>query len=114
MNIKVNCKYSECNVWCTNKNIKRSILGLGTRLCILNDTNNCEYQEQKSRRPKVKPAPQPDNSFITALREDWGREDVCGPWTEYEKYDPDKPLKFYKRYWFISYNDGDSPNMETL
>ncbi len=33
MQRKINCKYNDRGAWCTNKKIKRSLFGLGTRLC---------------------------------------------------------------------------------
>lgn len=34
MIIKINCKYNDRGAWCTNKQIKRSLFGMGVRCCI--------------------------------------------------------------------------------
>lgn len=34
------------------------------------------------------------------ILEDWGKEDVFGPWTPPHK--EGEPLKFYKSYWLIT------------
>ena len=59
MGIRINCKYNDQGAWCFNKNIKRSLLGLGARCCIIypNWNGYCEYQE-KYARPKAPPSPQ--------------------------------------------------------
>lgn len=31
--INVNCIYNENGAWCNNKNVKRSLFGLGARVC---------------------------------------------------------------------------------
>lgn len=53
-----NCKYNDF-IYCNNKNVKRSLFGIGARLCVFNNTNVnvCEFQE-KSIKPKIKPPPQ--------------------------------------------------------
>jgi len=32
--IRINCIYNDQGFWCTNKQIKRSLFGLGSRMCI--------------------------------------------------------------------------------
>jgi hypothetical protein len=57
MATKINCKYNDRGVWCTDKRIKRSLLGIGTRCCILFPGLNgkkCEYQV-KYERPILRP-----------------------------------------------------------
>lgn len=46
--------------YCKNKNVKRSLLGIGARLCIkYRDENNfCEYHE-KPKKPNIVPPPRP-------------------------------------------------------
>ncbi len=33
MGIKINCVYNDKGAWCKNKNIKRSLWGMGARCC---------------------------------------------------------------------------------
>lgn len=53
MIIKVNCKYNEKDtICCTNKNIKRSLFGIGARMCIkFQSVTKCEFEEYKTLRP---------------------------------------------------------------
>ena len=56
-----NCIYNKNNAYCTNKNIKKSLFGLGMRCCFLyaNCGGYCDYQEQKFR-----PAPSIANRIV--------------------------------------------------
>ena len=56
--IRINCIHNDRGAWCHNKNIKRSLFGLGARCCVLypNWSENCEYQE-KLKRPNIQPPP---------------------------------------------------------
>ena len=58
--ISINCVYNEEGAWCTNKNIKRSLFGLGARCCVLFPywDGNCEHQK-KFKRPNIMPPPPP-------------------------------------------------------
>lgn len=56
MILKINCIYNDDNAWCTNKNIKRSIFGIGARVCLEHNNKKCEYKDI-GKRPRVKPAP---------------------------------------------------------
>ena len=54
MYVKVNCIYNDKGAWCTNKNVKRSLLGLGARVCSEYGKLNCKdcihsdyYQQRK-------------------------------------------------------------------
>ena len=59
MPVNINCFYNDRGAWCKNKNIKRSLLGIGARCCkefpdFLKTT--CSFKiEQK--RPTPPPAP---------------------------------------------------------
>ena len=52
--MKINCIYYNRG-FCENKLIKRSLFGIGPRICSETPLypNNCPYQE-KSRKPKLK------------------------------------------------------------
>ena len=39
------------------------------------------------------------NNFTERLKEDWGKENIYGPWT---KLEISNELKFYKSYWFLT------------
>ena len=44
--VKVNCKYNDRGLYCKNKNVKRSLFGIGARLCsCLNFGEDCSYKE---------------------------------------------------------------------
>lgn len=46
MILKINCKHNNKGAWCTNKNIKRSLFGLGARCCIEHNDGVCELKEK--------------------------------------------------------------------
>jgi len=60
MNIEVNCIYNDEGCWCKNRAIKRSLWGLGARMCIdagrLRAT--CEIREEYPK-PASPPPPPP-------------------------------------------------------
>jgi hypothetical protein len=41
-----NCIYNNQQAWCKNKNIKRSLWGLGARVCRLVENEPCSFQIQ--------------------------------------------------------------------
>lgn len=44
--ISVNCVYNEDGSWCKNKNVKRSLFGIGSRCCIdYPYSSGCEFKE---------------------------------------------------------------------
>lgn len=47
MVIKVNCKYNDDGAWCINKEIKRSLFGIGTRCCSEFNDKKCSLIEPK-------------------------------------------------------------------
>lgn len=56
--INVNCTYNEDGAWCANSKVKRSLLGLGARVCVKfrDITKNCEHCEKRnSKRPSPPP-----------------------------------------------------------
>ena len=56
--IKINCIWNNQGAWCKNREIKRSLFGLGARCCVEYDGNKtCQLKEL---RPKpIKPSPHP-------------------------------------------------------
>lgn len=57
MDKKVNCKYNEKGAWCNNKNIKRSLFGLGARCCIEFHDGVCPVKEKTTRKAPPPPSP---------------------------------------------------------
>jgi hypothetical protein len=60
MAIKINCVYINNVAWCKNKNIKRSLWGLGARCCVEYppDISSCEFKEKYSKPKNISPAHQ--------------------------------------------------------
>jgi hypothetical protein len=57
MNIKNPCIHSDNDAWCKNKNIKRSLFGIGARCCVVYtqiNKSNCKYYEAMPK-PKYLP-----------------------------------------------------------
>ena len=56
---KINCKFNNNGAWCTNKNIKRSLLGIGARCCSEYPYINkkCEFKEFRTKKRAYPPAP---------------------------------------------------------
>lgn len=46
MLLKINCKYNDQEAWCINKNVKRSLFGIGAKCCNLYNNKKCKYQEK--------------------------------------------------------------------
>ncbi len=53
----VNCTANDHGVWCKDKRIKRSLWGIGARMCLVFDGQVCPLQ-QKYQRPAIHPPPQ--------------------------------------------------------
>ena len=53
MIIKVNCKYNDKGAWCTNKNIKRSLFGIGARCCSEYNNISCDLKESRKLKGKL-------------------------------------------------------------
>jgi hypothetical protein len=61
---KINCIYNDNHAWCTNKNIKRSIFGIGARCCKVypyGEESNCEYFQPRSCLRPLQPPPSVGN-----------------------------------------------------
>ena len=56
MQRKINCKHNNKGAWCTNKRVKRSLFGIGARVCCEFNDIKCELKE-KSVRLAPPPAP---------------------------------------------------------
>jgi len=56
MIVKVNCIYNNSGAWCKNKNIYRSLFGIGARVCPVHNGGVCSLQIKKKKRA-VAPAP---------------------------------------------------------
>ena len=59
MNGKINCRYNDEGAWCRCKEVKRSLFGLGVRLCVefppgARSSKTCEFKV-----PFPRPAPPP-------------------------------------------------------
>lgn len=55
--VKINCIYNSDVSWCTNKNIKRSLFGVGARCCVLHDDKlvnkeKCEFYVSREFKKK--------------------------------------------------------------
>ena len=53
----VNCKANDQGAWCKDRRIKRSIWGIGARVCLVFEGKACPYQD-KYPRPPVPRTPQ--------------------------------------------------------
>jgi hypothetical protein len=49
MILKINCKFNDNGAWCANKNIKRSLFGMGARCCCEYDGKTCSIKEERSK-----------------------------------------------------------------
>ena len=50
MMIKINCKHNNQGVWCNNKDVDRSLFGLGARCCSEFNDKDCGLKERKVKR----------------------------------------------------------------
>ena len=68
------------------------------------------YENLKSKKPEDL------NPFAKDLLEDWGKEDVYGPWTEpnTDAWDPSVGFKFHRKYYLITYNDNKSAKIDSF
>jgi hypothetical protein len=47
--IKINCRSNDQGWWCADKRVKRSLLGLGARMCRVANGESCPFQEPVPR-----------------------------------------------------------------
>ena len=62
MGIKICCIFNDRGAWCTNKRVKRSLLGIGARCCSEYDENpfyNMPVCPEKIEVPRPPPPPDP-------------------------------------------------------
>lgn len=61
MAIRINCVYNDNGAWCKNKNVKRSLFGLGSRCCInypYENKKHCKFKKTYEKTPiKLPPCP---------------------------------------------------------
>ena len=57
MNIKINCVHNDQGAWCTNKKVKRSLFGIGARVCCEYNGKKCELKEKTTRKAPPPPSP---------------------------------------------------------
>ncbi len=65
--IRINCTYNERGAWCNNRNMKRSLFGLGARCCLLYPGLNGERCREQVKYPRPQfppPAPKPRSAGI--------------------------------------------------
>ena len=55
MQRKINCKYNDQGAWCTNKNVKRSLFGIGARCCTEFNDKECELKEIRNKKSNPPP-----------------------------------------------------------
>jgi len=56
MPVNVFCKYNDQGAWCKNKNIKRSLFGIGVRCCVnfpYPSNKGCQFQIDPSGPPPI-------------------------------------------------------------
>lgn len=51
---KINCEYNDKSAWCTNKNIKRSLFGLGARICLEHNDKECLLKVERVKKSNIR------------------------------------------------------------
>ena len=51
MPLKMNCKQNDQGVWCKDKRVKRSLFGMGARMCCRAEGKFCPFQDKIPRPP---------------------------------------------------------------
>lgn len=54
---KINCIYNENNAFCTHKNVKRSLCGLGARVCLEHNDKPCKFKVSLHKSAAPPPPP---------------------------------------------------------
>ncbi len=67
MQIKINCRKSKDGIWCKDPKVKRSLFGIGTRMCRLAQGKQCAYQD-KLPKPEYAPVGQGGSEGATPLK----------------------------------------------
>ena len=60
MKVKINCKHNDGGAWCKCQHVKRSLFGLGARMCLVFNNKLCKFQEEFPK-PKAPPPPPKPN-----------------------------------------------------
>ena len=47
--VNINCKQNDKGVWCKDKRVRRSLCGIGARMCIEFEGKECPYVDRYSR-----------------------------------------------------------------
>lgn len=53
MHINVNCSSNKNGAWCNDKRVKRSLFGLGARVCSVFNGKECPFQKSHIRKDLV-------------------------------------------------------------
>ena len=54
--INVNCIYNDKSAWCKHKGIKKSMFGIGARVCVEVDGKQCTLKQTHPRPDVLPPA----------------------------------------------------------
>ena len=66
MERKINCIYNDDFAWCNCKKVKKSLFGIGDRLCIeRHDGEKCDYKKGIPKPTPPPPTPPPPKRIIT-------------------------------------------------
>jgi len=60
MGVNINCRQNDQGAWCRDRRVKRSLFGIGARVCRIFEGQLCEYQDMYPR-PHIAPLGQKPN-----------------------------------------------------
>ena len=63
MGVNINCRMNDQGAWCRDRCVKRSLFGIGARVCKVFEGKPCKFQDMYPR-PHIKPRGQ---KLITIL-----------------------------------------------
>ena len=52
--MRINCKSNDGGFWCKDLRVKRSLLGIGKRMCLLAENKECPFRERFPQSPAPK------------------------------------------------------------
>ncbi len=61
--VNVNCRQNNQGAWCRDKRIKRSLFGIGARMCRVFERQDCPYQDKYPRPEPPRKTTIPSASF---------------------------------------------------